>query len=61
MPGRQQPAFRLLIFGLPLVGGLVLLPYEDAKGFSVLVIYYALVAFFGVVVSIVGSHTENKQ
>lgn len=47
MPGRQRPGFRLFFFLMPLAGALALWPYEGARGFLVLTVYYALAAVVG--------------
>ena len=46
MPGRKRPGLRLFFFLMPLVGVLALWPYESARGFVVLVIYFAVAAGF---------------
>jgi len=47
MPGRQRPGFRLFFFLMPLAGALALWPYDGARGFMVLSVYFALAAVLG--------------
>lgn len=61
MPGRQRPGFRLFFFLMPLAGALVLWPYESARGFLVLVGYYALVAALGTAANMWPLRTGSKQ
>lgn len=53
MPGRQRSEFRIFFFFMPLVGVVVLWPYESALGFIILSCYFAVVAFFGTLVRLV--------
>jgi hypothetical protein len=47
MPNRREARFRLFFFMMPLVSFLMMWPYEEARGFLTLIIYYASVAALG--------------
>ena len=47
MPGRKRPKFRMMFFLMPLSGVLALWTYDDALGFIVLTLYYAVVSVLG--------------
>lgn len=51
MAGRHRPQFRLFFFLMPLVGALALWPYEQAFGFVVLAIYFAIAATLGTIIT----------
>lgn len=53
MPGRQRPSFRLFFFLMPLAGALALWPYEGARGFLVLTVYFAFVAMLGTAATLI--------
>ena len=47
MPGRKRMSFRLFFFLIPLAGVAALGPYEHAKGYLLLVVYWAAVSITG--------------
>ena len=47
MPGRKRPVFRWTFFMWPLLAAAVFAPVAEAKGFVVLVAYFAVVASIG--------------
>lgn len=61
MPGRQRPGFRLFFFLMPLTGVLALWPYDNARGFLVLVLYFALVSVLGTVFGSLSSKVKGKS
>lgn len=61
MPGRQRPGFRLFFFLMPLTGILALWPYDNARGFLVLVLYFALVSVLGTVIGSLSSTVKGKS
>ena len=60
MPSRQMPGFRLFFFLMPLAGVLALWPYEDARGFMVLIGYYALAAAMGTGFSVAQLRSKKR-
>lgn len=60
MPGRQRPGFRRFFFVMPLSAALALWPYPEARGFIVLVVYFAIAAMLGTVMSS-KPNEENKS
>lgn len=59
MPGRQRPGFRLFFFLIQLAGVLALWPYDGARGFLVLTVYYALAALLGTVPGMLQSRAHK--
>jgi len=53
MPGRKRSSFRVCFFLMPLVGVMVLWPYESARGFVILSCYFALAASLGSLLQII--------
>lgn len=51
MPGRKRMSFRLFFFLIPLAGVAALGPYEHAKGYLLLVVYWAAVSITGAVLT----------
>ena len=49
MPGRKRPVFRWSFFMWPLLAAVVLAPIAEARGYVVLVVYFAVVASVGAV------------
>lgn len=49
MPGRQRGTFRVFFFFMPIVGIASLWPYAQAKGYMLLVGYWALIAAAGTI------------
>ena len=49
MPGRKRMAFRLFFFLMPFAGIVALWPYEDARGYCLLVTYWGIVSATGAV------------
>lgn len=47
MPGRQRPKFRLFFFTIPMVGVIALWPYNEARGYILLAVYWAIVSILG--------------
>jgi len=55
MPGRQRPLFRRFFFLMPLIGAAALLPYPEAKGYVLITVYWAVIAFAGTLGALRGS------
>lgn len=61
MNGRQESAFRLIFFIVPLVGVVALWPAPGATGFMLLTTYNAIIALLGTIVAMLKARRNNSK